>query len=121
NPPPTRDTQLQVEVPGQAVAPPHRSPVGALVHTDGGTQLPHTLPVLQHWPAGQQVLPHTAPPLLQASTAPLHVELATLPHATPLWQQALPHGVVPAGQPQCPVLASRQATPLVQQQLPQGV
>ena len=117
-PPPTRATQPHVPAePGQAVAPPQRSPV-ALLHTE---QLPHTLPALQHRPDAQHVLPQTTPPVLQASTAPLQVELATLPHATPLWQQALPHGVVPAGQPQCPVLVSRQATPLVQQQLPQGV
>ena len=105
-PPPTRATQPHVPAePGQAVAPPQRSPV-ALLHTEGGTQLPHTLPVLQHKPDAQHVLPQTTPPVLQASTAPLHVELATLPHATPLWQQASPQGVVPAGHPQCPVLAS---------------
>lgn len=67
--------------------------------------------------------PHTGPPVLQLFTLPVpeHVELATLAHATPLLQQASPHGVVFGGHPHLPVEASRQATPFVQQHDPHGV
>lgn len=55
------------------------------------------------------------------------VELRAPPlgHAVPAGQQVrlepLPHGVVPAWQPQIPRWLSRQATPLLQQLLPHGV
>ena len=46
-------------------------------------------------------------------------------HAVPAAQHVrlapLPHGVVPAGQPQMPLAASAQATPFLQQALPHGV
>jgi hypothetical protein len=42
---------------------------------------------------GQQVLAHGGRPLWQDATAPRHVLVVGLAHATPAWQHALPHGV----------------------------
>jgi hypothetical protein len=79
-----------------------------------------------------------SPPKLQGWPTPTHWPLThplpvpkdctggqPEPHATPALQQvrlaALPQGVVPAGQPQMPWVASAHAIPELQQLLPQGV
>jgi hypothetical protein len=122
NPPPSRVTQTQ----SLAVGDPH---VGAeeTSQTSGPPdeqteQAPHT-PALQHWLAVQHVLPHTFPPPVQptALPLPLHMDAAARAHAMPALQQALPQGVVPAGQPQVLVAALTQATPFLQQHWLQGV
>ena len=115
-PPPCRVAQLQLLLLGQAGKPPvQRS--APLEHTE---HEPHTLPALQHWPDGQQVLPHTVPAPVQPATfpVPLQVEVPVLAHATPPLQQAFPHFVVPDGQPHVLVAASAHATPALQQHDP---
>jgi hypothetical protein len=70
---------------------------------------------------GAQLLLNGISPFEHVATAPPHVLVLALVHATPAWQQLSPHGVVPAGQPHAPVAAFLQAIPALQQHGPQGV
>ena len=91
-----------------------------VVHADVGAQDPH-VPLLQHWPEAQQVVPHATPAPVHPATAAAHVDFAALAQAVPPWQHALPHFVVPAGQPHVLVVAFAHATPALQQHDPHRV
>jgi hypothetical protein len=82
------------------------------------------LPAVQLAPdatQAQQAFPHGCVPPMQTASGPRQVEVERSAQATPALQQACPHGVVLAGQPQMPWLAFRQAMPALQQHGPHGV
>jgi hypothetical protein len=85
-----------------------------------GTHDTH-VPPLQTSTDEQHEFPHAVCPWVHAATVVAHVEVEGLAHAVPFWQQAWPHGVVPAGHPHSPADALRQAMPALQQHGPHGV
>jgi hypothetical protein len=79
-------------------------------------------PDVHVWILEQHVfVPQTVPLPTQATAEPVQVEFALLPHEVPPVQHALPHGVVPPGQPQVPLDALTHAMPALQQHGPHGV
>jgi hypothetical protein len=125
-----RGTQLQAELFGHAGAvPPQMSPL--VVHTDAAVvvvvPLTQAVPVPsddanghrdEHaWPAAQHLRLAPVPQGVVPDGHP-HRPLLALTHATPLWQQFVPHGVVPFAQ-QHDVEAFTQMPPWGQHPAPQ--
>jgi hypothetical protein len=105
----------------------HVRPQSCVFWPQTGPGVVHTgnvkhLPLMHAWSLEQHWLPHGGWPSKHATAWPLrHVLVLGSPHAIPAWQQALPHRVVPAGQPHVPVALLTQAIPARQQHGPHGV